>query len=331
MAGPRGVFETLITEIVTEVATAEIAIWTAAVATAVTVFSVYAQRRARSEANVPAILGWASVRIAALIAVFVVLASQVVQSGWLTGADTATLDWFLAHRSAVWTTLAVAVTTVGGPAGVALIATVLAAGIGWQHRAIGPAMVVLSPVALAATASTLIKLAVGRERPPMAAHLMTETDFSFPSGHVTATSALAGAVLLVVWMEPAASKHTRSTATKVVATSAAVAVVVAVMVTRLYLGVHWLTDVVAGAVLGTTAVLATALVVTAVRLRPDREPSEAPPDGHSAAAPQVRRHPDPMTSNAGPATPRPLRHPMRYGTPSQGLHSAARQHWPEHR
>ncbi|NMN98638.1 phosphatase PAP2 family protein [Antrihabitans stalactiti] len=312
MNGPRGVVETLITEIVTEVTTAEIAVWTIMVASAVVVFSIFAQRRARSELNVAAILGWSCVRIAALIAVFVVLAVQVARSGWLTGADTATLDWFLAHRSVVWTTLAVAVTTVGGPGGVVLIATVLAAGIGWQRRAIGPAMLVLSPVALAAAASTLVKLVVRRERPPVSAHLMTETDFSFPSGHVTATTALAGAVLLVVWMDPAAGTHTRRTARKFFAIFAAVAVVAAVMLTRLYLGVHWLTDVLAGALLGTTAVLATALVVTAIRLHPDRDREDT-----------VTGHPTPLTRHT-------VRNSSaRHGSVTPDTFSAATQRRPE--
>ncbi|NMN99035.1 phosphatase PAP2 family protein [Antrihabitans stalactiti] len=304
MAGPRGVVETLITEITTEITTQEIALWTIAVATTVILFSIFAQRRARAELDAAAILGWACVRIAALIAVFVVLAIHVARSGWLTGADTATLDWFLAHRSAVWTTLAVAVTTVGGPAGVALVATVIAAAVGWQRRAIGPALLVLSPVALAAAASTLIKLAVGRDRPPVSAHLMTETDFSFPSGHVTATTALVGAVLLVIWIEPAHSTRTRSTGLRIAALCAGVVAVVAVMVTRLYLGVHWLTDVCAGALLGTTAVLATALVVTAVRLRSDRERADAASVGHTTPAPQVEPHPTPVTPPATPAPPR---------------------------
>ena len=329
MAGPRGVVETLITEITTEVATAEIAIWTVAVATIITVFSIFAQRRARSEHNAAAILGWASLRIAALIAVLVVLTVQVLRSGWVTGADPATLNWFLAHRSAVWTTVALAVTTVGGPAGVALIATVLAAVIGWQRRAIGPAVLVLAPVALAATASTLIKLAVGRNRPPVSAHLMTETDFSFPSGHVTATTALVGAVLLVVWSAPAVGKQ-HSIAMKFTAVSAGVAVVVAVMVTRLYLGVHWLTDVLAGALLGTTAVLATALVVTAVGLRADREHADVPRDAHAAPAPTVEPHRDTLKQNAGVPTPPPRQRPMGYGTHPQALHSTARQHWHDH-
>ncbi|NMN99580.1 phosphatase PAP2 family protein [Antrihabitans stalactiti] len=271
MNGTRGVVDTLITEIATEIATAEIAIWTVAIATVAIVFSVFAQRRARFDQNVAAIIGWATVRVAALLAMLIVLAVQVARSGWLTGADTATLDWFVAHRSPIWTTVAIAVTTVGGPAGVAVIAVVVAAVVGWKRRAIGPAVLVLSPVVLAGTASTLIKHVVGRERPPVAAHMMAETDFSFPSGHVTATTALVGAVLLVVWADAAPGLRARSTATKLTATAAALMVVAAVMMTRLYLGVHWLTDVSAGALLGATAVAAIALLATVVGLLSGRD------------------------------------------------------------
>jgi undecaprenyl-diphosphatase len=74
--------------------------------------------------------------------------------------------------------------------------------------------------------------------------LVTETDFSFPSGHVTGTVALVGATLVVV-------TFTRTRA-RVAALALAVFVVTLVAGTRLYLGVHWLTDVVAGAIFGWT-------------------------------------------------------------------------------
>ncbi|MFD2418619.1 phosphatase PAP2 family protein [Amycolatopsis pigmentata] len=85
--------------------------------------------------------------------------------------------------------------------------------------------------------------------------------FSYPSGHVVAIAATGlCAVLLCVWLAP--------WLTRVAAASFAAATVL-VAVTRLILGVHWLTDTV-GSVL---AVLGTGLVVAAgVRLLPGPMP-----------------------------------------------------------
>jgi undecaprenyl-diphosphatase len=82
-------------------------------------------------------------------------------------------------------------------------------------------------------------------------------EFSYPSGHVVSvSSAGVAAVLLCVWLAPRLTRW--------VALAAAVATVV-VAVTRLVLGVHWLTDTV-GAVL---AVLGVGFVSAAVlRLLP---------------------------------------------------------------
>lgn len=82
-------------------------------------------------------------------------------------------------------------------------------------------------------------------------------EFSYPSGHVVAVAATGlCAVLLCVWLAP---RLTRWTAT------AFAAATVLVAVTRLVLGVHWLTDTI-GAML---AVLGTGLVIAAgVRLLP---------------------------------------------------------------
>jgi membrane-associated phospholipid phosphatase len=70
-------------------------------------------------------------------------------------------------------------------------------------------------------------------------------DFSYPSGHVVAAASTGlAAVLLCVWLAPRLTRW---------AAGATVVITVLVAVTRLVLGVHWLTDTV-GAVLGVLGV-----------------------------------------------------------------------------
>lgn len=75
---------------------------------------------------------------------------------------------------------------------------------------------------------------VARQRPPREGWLVEPQGYSFPSKHATA-SALTAAVIARSW--PAARP-------------AAVALAAVTGLTRLYLGVHWLTDVAAGWALG---------------------------------------------------------------------------------
>jgi undecaprenyl-diphosphatase len=100
------------------------------------------------------------------------------------------------------------------------------------------ATVVLSQLA----ATNLIKVAVGRERPNIA-RLVGVSGFSFPSGHTAASAALYTAIALV-------AGRGRSRRTKAVLAGMAGGITVAVAMSRVLLGAHWLTDVIAGAALG---------------------------------------------------------------------------------
>jgi undecaprenyl-diphosphatase len=100
------------------------------------------------------------------------------------------------------------------------------------------AAVVASQLALA----NIIKVIVGRERPNIG-RLVAASGFSFPSGHTTTSAAVYAAIALVV------GRH-RSRRTKAVLAGAAGGITVAVAMSRVLLGAHWLTDVIAGAALG---------------------------------------------------------------------------------
>ena len=90
--------------------------------------------------------------------------------------------------------------------------------------------------------TNLIKVAVGRERPNVA-RLVEASGFSFPSGHTAASAAVYAAIALVVGRR-------RDRRTKAVVAGVAGGITVAVAMSRVLLGAHWLTDVIAGAALG---------------------------------------------------------------------------------
>lgn len=110
-----------------------------------------------------------------------------------------------------------------------------------------PTLVSTMALFLAAVVEKVIKVAVGRSRPPAPGWLSTAEGNSFPSGHTTMataaylTLAMCVAVLLpVVWA-------------RVVVMMAGVALALGVGWTRVELGVHWPTDVLAGWAIGAGA------------------------------------------------------------------------------
>jgi undecaprenyl-diphosphatase len=94
------------------------------------------------------------------------------------------------------------------------------------------------------------KAVTNRPRPP--ASLITSS--AFPSGHATASVAVWGAIALVVGLG-------RSDRAKVLLLVAAKLIALAVGVSRVILGVHWPTDVIAGWALGAALLAALSLAI----------------------------------------------------------------------
>ncbi|MEZ5407498.1 MAG: phosphatase PAP2 family protein [Acidimicrobiales bacterium] len=87
-----------------------------------------------------------------------------------------------------------------------------------------------------------------RPRPPVEQLEGSSIGSSFPSGHVAAATVYAVVAMVVFW-------HTRSTVIRFVSAAVAVALPLIVGAARLYQGMHHLSDVVAGIVLGIVSIL----------------------------------------------------------------------------
>jgi undecaprenyl-diphosphatase len=119
-------------------------------------------------------------------------------------------------------------------------------------------------LALTAVAVTVSKQYFGRARPDEALRLVRETEPSFPSGH----SADSTEVLLALGLVLAVFVLRRPLA-RLVAVALGMLAPVGIGLSRLVLGVHWPTDVVAGWALGAaTAVLVVTLAFLVLRTRP---------------------------------------------------------------
>ncbi|MGA2165049.1 MAG: phosphatase PAP2 family protein [Solirubrobacteraceae bacterium] len=147
------------------------------------------------------------------------------------------------QRSTELTAVAKGVTWAGSafllvPLALVCCVVLVRAGLRWEAVAVavslGGAMLI----------SDVVKLLVSRPRPPVE-HLQAVTSSSFPSGHATQASAFWLSLVLAAHAARATPLLTR------LLTLAAVLLVAAVAASRVYLGVHYPSDVIAGVLLGT--------------------------------------------------------------------------------
>ncbi|CCV04134.1 Phosphoesterase PA-phosphatase related protein [Mesorhizobium metallidurans STM 2683] len=104
----------------------------------------------------------------------------------------------------------------------------------------GTALLIFVAVAGGQALSTLLKAGIDRPRPDLVSHLVNETSLSFPSGH-----AMLSAVTYLT-LGSLAARFLPDRTTKIFVLALAVLTTVLVGISRVYLGVHWPSDVLAG-------------------------------------------------------------------------------------
>lgn len=185
--------------------------------------------------------------VAACIAVIAFLAAQVLLAGPVTHVDLQVTTWLAGHRQP-WLTpfmlfVADAHETLKLLAATALLGMVLAWRRHWRDLRL------LAVVPAGMLLNVALKHLFARPRPVLPEPLVQITTFSFPSGHAVASTVFYGMLCMLLFA------HTRSRARRVLALGIAAAMVLLVTFSRVYLGAHYLSDVVAGAAEGLALLL----------------------------------------------------------------------------
>lgn len=176
--------------------------------------------------------------------------------------DQTVLAWYRAHRTPELTRVAERLALIGGVEVLPVVTLAIAAGLVWA-RARAHALFLVLAVGGATLLNVLTKLVFQRPRPDVLEAVLREPGFSFPSGHAMANAAFGVAVTLIFW---------RSRAGWPVAVLGALWAVL-VGVSRNYLGVHYPSDVLAGAL--SSLVWVVGLYLLMARFRPSLRGSPA--------------------------------------------------------
>lgn len=167
-------------------------------------------------------------------------------------------QWLHAHATPCVTTAMFMISALGSGRAVTVIALGLALLWVWR-RAWERLLVLVLTVPGGALLNALLKHAFRRARPLFDDPLLVLTTYNFPSGHAMAATVLYG--LLAVY----AVRHLRQRRPRLLVASVAGVLIVLVSFSRLYLGVHYLSDVLGGMAAGVAWLTLCLTAVEAVR------------------------------------------------------------------
>jgi|SwirhirootsSR2_FD_contig_51_4700475_length_1167_multi_2_in_0_out_0_1 undecaprenyl-diphosphatase len=217
----------------------------------------------KHEAGVLALL---YVTMTAIWLSFGLLLTHPLKNTAIVHNDQSISEWFVPHRtprlnslSFIGSMMSDTFVKIGITAVIAIVMLII-----WK-RWLEPLMVVV-PLVLEALTFITVTTIVRRPRPDVP-HLDTSpVGTSYPSGHTAAAIVYSAIVVVIFW-------HTRRTWIRALVVTIAAIVPVLVGVSRLYRGMHFFTDVIFGALLGGTSVVASAIVL---RRAAERQGQELP-------------------------------------------------------
>ncbi|HUP48680.1 MAG TPA: phosphatase PAP2 family protein [Thermoanaerobaculia bacterium] len=171
--------------------------------------------------------------------------AEHVQSGseTLQRIDAEVHEWARGRHSAAATLFFTFFTYVGTPVGLGLIVAAVVTGLAMQGRYRWCAYLAGTAI-IGALLVIELKLLFARARPDLAAALRSAHGYSFPSGHAMGSTIVFGALSYLIvrahapWWKRAAGLAAAATA------------ILAVSLSRVYLGVHWISDIGAGIAAG---------------------------------------------------------------------------------
>jgi membrane-associated phospholipid phosphatase len=186
-----------------------------------------------------------AVAIWGLLTALGLVLTHVFNTGPVHRADLGVVVWFFHHRSPGWTSVMLFGTTMGETRTVIIAAAVIALLLRWILGHWWASWLVVASVVGELLIFLAVSVTVPQRRPPVPKVLKVPPTSSYPSGHTGAAVALYGCVGVLILMIYGSHLLARIISVLLFLVPAFVAC------SRVYLGEHYPSDVIAGALLGT--------------------------------------------------------------------------------
>ena len=167
----------------------------------------------------------------------------IAGSAEVDNTDSKAHQWASTTRTAGATSFFIAMTIIGTPVGLGilvLLATILLA-VKRRWRWVS---YLLFTTVIGGLLNRALKLLFARERPELAEALRHASGYSFPSGHAMGATIVFGALAYLAF------RGLRGWRQRGAALALATSMIVAISLSRVYLGVHWISDIAAGVAAG---------------------------------------------------------------------------------
>jgi len=174
--------------------------------------------------------------------------------------DLSVAAWLHVHATPLVTSLMLAASNLGAPITVFALTAMATALLAWKGERYCVLLLLLA-VAGGALMNVLIKAAVHRGRPVFDDPILTLATYSFPSGHAVGATVFYGALAVI------ATALARERRLRLAAIAVALLLIAMICFSRIYLGVHYLSDVVAGFLEGIVWLGTCVFAVDALRKR----------------------------------------------------------------
>lgn len=164
------------------------------------------------------------------------ISEDIINHEPITVADVQLSNWLHAHTSPLLTNVMFVVTYFGSTVMVSCIAVGLGLYLLWRRQFYWLAILILA-VPGGALLNRLLKYFLQRDRPHFDDPILKLTSYSFPSGHTMIATVLYGVIAAYVFTQ------TNDWRSRVLIIVAAAFLITAVACSRIYLGAHYLSDV----------------------------------------------------------------------------------------
>lgn len=193
--------------------------------------------------------------------IFTNLADEVHENETLA-FDSAILESVHKHTSPGLDPVMKLITEFGGPLLLPIVALILTAILIYR-RELRHAFILFTGVVGASIINIILKSIFRRDRPQLWDWIVSESGTSFPSGHAMASSALALSLMVIFWR----------TKWRWLAVGTGIVYILLIAFSRIYLGVHYPTDIIASWLISVAWVSAVTWIVYSLRRSPRKAAS----------------------------------------------------------